>query len=217
MKFSILSQSLVFLVFLVAVNACDRSREVDQIRKLKDKNLAAGPRTDNTMLGIQFGDSRVRYKNKIDSLYQENIIHSLVPDSLLSGDLDLSYYKYYYVFEDQEALKDVKWILSPGFKENRLTELSLITSSILEKSLGDRPLSLRKGILKNIIDTSEEVIADADITYRLTRECLNRLYGSPGFVSENGDESYWFRGNCVISITNSATTLKILFKNSESK
>ncbi len=217
MKFSVQHTWSVFLMAFVALGACNRSHEVEQIQKLIDKNLALGPRTDTTLLGIKFGDSRVGYQKKMDSLYQAGIIRSLIPDSLMSGGLDFTHYRYYYIFENQGAMKDIKWIFSPVFEHNRLMALSLITSSILDKPLGNRPLDPGKGILKNIIDTSEEVMADADITYRLTRAYLSDLYGSPEFVSENGDDSYWFKGNCVISIANTATTIRILFKNSESK
>ncbi|MDN5212459.1 hypothetical protein QQ020_10400 [Fulvivirgaceae bacterium BMA12] len=217
MKFSVQHTWLVFLIVSLASGACNRSHEDEQIRKLIDKNLAMGPRTETTILSIKFGDSHVGYQKKMDSLYQAGIIRSLIPDSLMSGGLDLAHYKYYYVFEDREALEDIKWIFSPVFEHNRLIALSLITSSILDKPLGDRPLNPTKGILKNIIDTSEEVMADADITYRLTRAYLSDQYGSPEFVTEDGDKSYWFKGNCVISITNTATTIRILFKNSESK
>lgn len=217
MKFFFYFKTLVLPIFITAILACSHSYEREQIQELIDKNLAIGPRTDNTILSIRFGDSRIGYQKKIDSLYENGIIHSLVPDSLLGNRQEISYYRYYYIFRDYDALKKIKWIFSPVFKNNRLVELALITTPVLEQSLADRSFDIDKGILKNIIDTSEEVMEDADITYRVTKAYFNRLYGTPEFISEDRDRSYWFEGNCVISIANTMTTIRIVFKDSELK
>ena len=218
MKFFISFQSLVFLVPVVTFTGCIHHHEKDQIQELIESNRTIGPNTDDTLLSIKFGDSRTGYQKKMDSLHRKGVIESLVPDSLLErGGQDLSYYKYYYVFNEYEALERVKWIFSPVFEDNRLVELNLVTSSVLDESIAERSFDINKGILRNIIDASEEVMANADVTYRIAKAHFSDLYGTPEFVSESRDQCYWFKGNCVISITNTMSAIKIQFKNSKLK
>lgn len=217
MKFFICFQTLVFCFLLMAIHGCGNRHEKEEIQGLIDKNLAREPRAVNTLLSIKFGDSRTGYLKKMDSLYQQGIIHSFVSDPALATGQDLSYYRYYYIFPDNEAVKKIKWIFSPVFKNNRLIELELITNPVLEQSLMEKSFELNKGILKNIIETSEAVMEDAAIIYRITKAYFISVYGTPEFVSENSDISYWFRGNCVISVSNNMTMVKVKFKNSELK
>lgn len=206
------------MVPVVTFTSCIHNHEKDQIQDLIESNRTIGPNTNETLLSIKFGDSRIGYQKKMDSLYRNDVIESIVPDSLLErGRQDLSYYRYYYVFDEYEALEKVKWIFSPVFKDNRLVELNLVTSSVLDESIAERSFDINKGILRNIIDASEEVMVNADVTYRITKEHFSGLYGTPEFVSESRDQCYWFKGNCVISITNTMSAIRIQFKNSKLK
>ena len=58
---------------------------------------------------------------------------------------------------------------------------------------------------------------DADLIYRITKTHLSQLYGKPEFVSKNGKTTYWFIGNCAISVNNNMTIVSVKFKNSKLK
>ena len=123
---------------------CEHRHEKGQIQDLIHKSLERGPYTSHTLLGIHFSDSHLTYLKKMDSLYEQGIVYQLIPDSAMSSGLDLSYYKYYYIFDNQEAMKNIKWFFSPVFKANRLAELTLLTNPVLEKSLMEKSLEPQK-------------------------------------------------------------------------
>ena len=217
MNFFIRFQTCVVFLLLMVLGGCGQRHEKEQIRVLTERSLAEGPLKNEIMLGIEFGDSRTSYRKKLDSLYKQGAVYSLIPDSSGATEDEVAQPGYFYIFADHEPLQETKWIILPAFECNRLVKLELITNPVLEKSPDDNFFDLSRGILRNIIDTSREVKEDSDLIYRITKSYFSHLYGTPGFVSENRDSSYWFKGNCVISITNSMTTIKVVFKNSKLK
>ena len=217
MIFFIRFQTCPLFLLLIVFGGCSHWDEKEQIRALTERSLAEGPVIDETMLGIKFGDSRISYRKKLDSLYEQGVVHSLMPDSSGAHEKEAYQTGYFYIFAHHEPLKETKWILLPVFEHNRLVKLELITNPVLEKSPDNNAFDLSRGIVRNIIDTSREVKEDSDLIYRITKDYFSQLHGTPGFVSDSRDSSYWFKGNCVISIKSSMTMIRVVFKNSKLK
>lgn len=206
---------LTLIGTLILTVGCKNRDHDSQLERLISESRKTGPAIATPFLGIHFGDSKMLYHRRLDSLYELGLIDLFVADSLIHKVDELKYYKYYYRFADKEMVTTGKWIFSPAFEDNRLISLGLINSPVLDKNLGKEILQSDKGFLQQLIDSSREVEDEADLTYRIAKTYMNQQYGKLDYTAPNKKITYWIKSNLVMSLNLRLGTVEILFKDSK--
>ncbi len=212
-KFYVL-QSITILVVLINLIGCESSNDNERLQRLINQGLIEGPEIKIAFLDISFGLSRIQYQKKLDSLYQRGEIMAIGPDSTLHQVESVKFYKYYYEFPDGIMKSTGKWLLTPTFENNRLTALKLINTPLIEHEIGRNIKGLSKGFLRTIVTTSKEVMDEAEITYRISKEYSRMQHGAPDYEIIDQNKVYWIKGNRQIVVTLNLAVVEILFKNS---
>ncbi len=146
-----------------------------------------------TFTGLSLGDSVPSYEAKLDSLMQVGHLKEIIPDLEYQELIPIRIEKWAFIFPEKSLAQDY-WFLTPSFQNGYLYSLELSGSVILNKIFNKdfEPNQLQKGIPRAIVESSQALADENDLTWRIIKDFLFRKYGKYHKINEK--EIFWITG-----------------------